>query len=308
MYAAVQCRPVYPRIPGKDNGASIACKLADPMSLTAWSKLDEVRPGARCSRFQWIAGVATAALLAVLSFGGLVWSRVYASETASWREQAIAQDWFDVAVAAPALALVALRARHGSYRARLVQAGLLLYALYTAAIYAFAVHLNPLFLVYCAVLGLSIFGLIALTSLHSEVTRRRFDADVPNRLAGGVLAGVGAGFALLWLAQLAPAALGGPPPRELIETGLFTNPIHVLDLSFILPLHVITGVLLWRRHALGYALGPVLLAFGTMMAASIAFMTAWTSPDGGVPVAVAMAVLAACELVLLVRVLRSLRT
>jgi len=277
------------------------------MTPAWWRDLDEdLGPGERRARFAWIAGAATAVLLAGLSLGGLVSPRAYASETASWRAQAIAQDWFDLVVVAPALAIAALRARTGSCGARLVEAGLLLYVLYTAAIYAFAVHLNPLFLVYCAALGLSIFGLLALAPVRAEISRRRFDARVPSRLAGGLLVGVGAAFALLWLAQLASTVLGGLPPAALAEAGVPTNPIHVLDLSFILPLHVIAGVRLWQMHDHGYVLGPVLLAFGAVMAASIGFMTAWTAP-GGVPIAAAMAVLCAAELVLLVRMLRSLR-
>lgn len=283
-------------------------------SLAAWHDLndDASDPIDRRTRFASTAGVVTALLLAALSLGGLLWPSAYAGETASWRAQAIAQDWFDLVVAAPALMVVSLWSRrgpHGSLRARLVQAGLLLYTLYVAAIYAFAIHLNALFLLYCATLGLSIFALFALAPLRGDATRRQFDARRPNRVAGGFLIGVGAVFSLLWLSQLAPAAVGGRPPEGLVETGLFTNPIHVLDLSFILPLHVIAGVLLWRGRDLGYALGPVLLAFGAMMAASIGFLALWSSLDGagGRSVPAAMAVLAAAAVVLLALVLRAPR-
>jgi hypothetical protein len=260
-------------------------------------------------RFASAAGLVTAILLAALSLGGLMGSAAYAGETAAWRAQAIAQDWFDLAVASPALAVASLWSRYrprGSVHARLVQAGLLLYALYVAAIYAFAIHLNALFLVYCAVLGLSTFALFALASLRGEVTRRRYAAHLPARLAGGFLVGVGGVFALLWLAQLAPTTLGDGPPAELVETGLFTNPIHVLDLSFILPLHVIAGFSLWRGRDLGCVLAPALLAFGAMMAASIAFM-ALTS-QGGAGVGAALGAISAASALLLVLVLRALRS
>lgn len=259
-------------------------------------------------RFASTAGLVTAILLAGLSLGGLIWPAAYAGETAAWRAQAIAQDWFDLVVAAPALAVASLWSRQGprgSVHARLVQAGLLLYTLYVAAIYAFAIHLNALFLVYCAVLGLSTFALFALAPLRGEATRQRYAAHLPARLAGGFLVGVGGVFALLWLAQLAPTTLGGAPPAELVETGLPTNPIHVLDLSFILPLHVIAGVSLWRRRDLGCVLAPVLLAFGAMMAASIAFL-ALTSP-GGAGVGGALGAVSVASALLLGFVLRALR-
>ena len=282
-------------------------------SLAAWHDLhDASDPIDRRTRFASTAGAVTALLLAALSLGGLLWPSAYAGETASWRTQAIAQDWFDLVVAAPALVVVSLwtrRGPHGSLRARLVQAGLLLYTLYVAVIYAFAIHLNALFLVYCATLGLSIFALFALAPLRDDATRRRFDARLPVRLAGGFLIGVGAVFALLWLAQLGPAVVGGQPPAGLAETGLATNPVHVLDLSFILPLHLIAGVLLWRGRDLGYALAPALLAFDAMMAASIGFLALWSALDGAgaLPVAAAMVALAAAAAVLLALVLRTPR-
>lgn len=259
-------------------------------------------------RFASTAGLVTAILLAGLSLGGLLWPAAYADETAAWRAQAIAQDWFDLVVAAPALAVASLWSRHrppGSVHARLVQAGLLLYTLYVAAVYAFAIHLNALFLVYCAALGLATFALLTLAPLRGEATRQRYTAHLPARLAGGFLVGVGGVFALLWLAQLAPMTLGGGPPAELVETGLPTNPIHVLDLSFILPLHVIAGLSLWRRRDLGCVLAPALLAFSAMMAASIAFL-ALTSP-GGAGVGGVLGTVSATSALLLVLVLRALR-
>jgi hypothetical protein len=279
-------------------------------TLAAWHDLqDDSDPIDRRARFASTAGLVVALLLAALSLGGLAWPAAYAGETASWRAQAIAQDWFDLAVAAPALAIASLWSRRGvrgSVRARLVQAGLLLYTVYVAAIYAFAIHLNALFLVYCAALGLSVFALFTLAPLRAEATRRRYDAHLPARLAGGFLIGVGGVFALLWIGQLVPVTLGGRPPAELVETGLSTNPIHVLDLSFILPLHVIAGVFLWRGRDLGCALAPVLLAFGAMMAASIGFL-ALSSPPGAAGVAAAMGAVAAAAAVLLVLVLRARR-
>ena len=43
--------------------------------------------------------------------------------------------------------------------------------------------------------------------------------------------------------------------------GLFTNPVHVLDLSILLPALALSGVLLLRRRAAGFLLAPLLLGF-----------------------------------------------
>ncbi len=247
--------------------------------------------------------VVVAVLFAAISIGGLLMPSVYARETASWAGQAVAQDWFDLVIAAPCLIAAALWAAGGSHRGQLVLGGALLYTAYTLVIYAFAVHLNALFLVYCAGLGVALYTLIALgRRLDVADAGTWFDARVPRRTAGGYLIVVGVAFAGLWLLQLVPAAITGEAPPELVATGLFTNPIHVIDLAFILPLHLIAGVLLWRRRPLGFVLAPIVLAFGVLMAASIAFLVIMT---GTWPVAAAMALVSLSSLVLLAAMLRS---
>lgn len=250
-------------------------------------------------------GIVLAVLFAVMSLVGLLGSATYERETAAWLQQAIAQDWFDLVVACPVLIASALWSRRGSRRGLTVYAGALLFAAYTAAIYAFAVHLNVLFLPYCAALGVSIYTLLGTLARLWQTTPHLDLADgVPRRGAGGFLVGVGVVFALLWLAQLVPAALHGRVPAELAATGLPTNPVHVIDLSFILPLHVIAGVALWRKRSTLALLGGVMLVFGTMMASSIALLAVLA---GGFAVAAAIGGLAVASGVLAVPVVRALR-
>ena len=251
------------------------------------------------------AAFVVAILLAAISLGGMLAPALYARETASWSIQASAQDWFDLVIAVPALFVVAMWASTGSRRGSLVLAGLLLYTVYTLVIYAFAVHLNALFLLYCAGLGVALFASIALARALLHDPPAQVAARIPFRLVGGYLIAIGAAFGVLWLLQLVPAALTGQPPTELAETGLFTNPVHVIDLSFILPLHVIAGVLLVRHRPVGLVVGPVLLAFGAVMSASIGFLVGFA---GGAPVLViAMAIISAGALGLLVWLLWALR-
>lgn len=237
-------------------------------------------------------GYVLAILLAAISIGGLALPSLYVRETASWRAQALAQDWFDLVVASPAIALTTYFASRGSRRACALLAGLDLYAVYTLAIYCFAVHFNALFLVYCATFGIALYS---TSLLGPQVLREGSLVGQPRRAAGGFLIAVGLLFAALWLSQVAPAALRGTEPNELRETGLATNPIHVLDLAFILPLHVIAGLALVRHRSYAPALTGGLLGFGAAMASSIAFLALRT---GGLPVAIAMTIIAATSAVL----------
>jgi hypothetical protein len=261
-------------------------------------------PPARSRGFAGFAAFPIAALLAVISAVGLLHPALYARESPAWLGQAVGQDWFDLLVATPWLAICGLGARTSSRTWRVLLAGSYGYVAYELMIYAFAVHFNALFLVYCATLGLSAYALIALIGeLATDI------APIPRgaaRLGGGFLIGLGAAFAVLWLAEDLPAILGGIPPASLTETGLYTNPVHVIDLAFVLPAHVITGVLLWRQRRSGELLAPVVLAFGVPMALSIAVMMVVLRLRGElapVPVIAAMFVVAALTAGVLARVL-----
>lgn len=232
-----------------------------------------------------------AGLLALVSLGGLLVPGVYARETPAWTAQAIGQDWFDLVVAAPWIALCGVMARRTpAWRA--ILAGAYAYVVYELAIYAFAVHMNGLFLLYCATLGSASFALIAAC--------RDVPAQRGGRLIGGVLVAIGAAFGALWLAEDVPALVRGVEPASLAETGLLTNPVHVIDLSFVLPLHVIVGLSAWRGRALGRRFAPVVLAFGALMAASIGGML--VVMRGPLPVIAAMFVVAAMSALVLARV------
>ncbi len=226
------------------------------------------------------AAIPVALLLAVMSLGGLLVPATYALETPAWIDQAVGQDWFDLIVVVPWLAICGIAARGGSYRWGVLLAGSYAYTVYEGVIYAFAVHFNGFFLVYCATLGLAAFGLISQLGVLGQrgvsIPRR------PARIAAAFLCGTGIVFALLWLADVVPASLRGRASPALVEVGLFTNPVHVLDLSFVLPAFLVTGVLLWRRQAAGFLYAPVLLAFGAVMAASIAGMMVAIRIGGGV--------------------------
>jgi hypothetical protein len=255
-------------------------------------------------RFAVVAAWPVAALLALVSVGGLV-SPAYARETGAWAAQAIGQDWFDLVVAVPVLATCGFCARAGSYRWSVLLAGAYAYTAYELCIYAFAVHFNALFLIYCAALGLAGYALVALAI---DLAARTVPVDRrAARTGGAFLIGVGVAFALLWLGEDVPAVLHDEPPRSLAETGLLTNPVHVIDLAFVLPAHVVAGLWLWRGRRAGELLGAIVLAFGVLMAASIGGMMvviAATGAPAAAPVIAAMFVVSAAAGLVLARVLR----
>jgi hypothetical protein len=213
-----------------------------------------------------------ATAMAAISACGIALPSTYARETAAWAAQAVGQDWFDLLIAVPWLALVARRAEHGSRRARLLLASTLLYAGYQLVIYSFGVRFNSLFLLYCGALGVTMLALIAVSAGLLRDPGTGWPPGTPVKTIAAVLFGTGALFAFLWLAEILPAIVHGRTPASIAATGLPTNPVHVMDLAFILPAHVAAAALILRRRVLAEVLATVLLGFDLLMSASIAGM------------------------------------
>jgi hypothetical protein len=212
--------------------------------------------------------------------GILLDDRLYGKETSNWAAQAVGQDIANL-VAFPALLLMALAASRGSLRAYLGWTGILVYTAYSYAIYAFDVHFGPLFLVWVAVFGLSIYALIGgLGSLDPVRISSKFLDRTPARSTSAVLIGIGSVFYLLWLSEIIPPIVTGTVPEALTEAGLPTNPVHVLDLALFLPGAVLAGVLLARRRPWGYVLAPVVLVAVAFLAVGIVSLTAVAAARG----------------------------
>jgi hypothetical protein len=93
-----------------------------------------------------------------------------------------------------------------------------------------------------------------------------------SKVASLLLLIIGVLFGSLWLSEIVPAILSDKIPEVLVETGLWVNPIHVLDLSFLLPCMIITSVLLWNDEFYGSLLAVPLLVFSVAMGFGIIAM------------------------------------
>ena len=225
-------------------------------------------------RLPAILAFPLAALLAVAALGGIALPAVYAQEHPHWSAQGYGQDWVDLVLVSPLLALVARLVLKGSRRAALLLAGLLAYALYSMVLYAFFMHFGPLFLVYTAALGLAFYALVALVSAFTaEDMPAWFGPGAPVRLAGALSVILGGAYGVMWLAEVVPALARGTGLASAAGSGLITNPVQVLDFGIVLPAFVIGGVALARRRPLGYWLAPTMLGFAVVMDAALVGMS-----------------------------------
>jgi hypothetical protein len=187
--------------------------------------------------------------------------------------QAVGQDLITLVVALPVLVVSAILALRGSMRAHLVWQGALGYLVYTYASYALAIEFNSLFLVYVALLGLSLYTLIGgLATTDSAEIKAHFSRGTPVKAVSIFLAVVAVLFYLMWLSEDIPALLAGEVPQGVIEAEAPTDVVHVLDMAWILPANVLMAIWLWRRRALGYALAGTLLSFLSLLVLAVMSM------------------------------------
>jgi hypothetical protein len=187
--------------------------------------------------------------------------RYYGAETDVFIDQAIAQDWVSLLVIAPLMAFFGWRSMRGSAASYLVWLGFVTFTVYNYAIYAFAIHFGPLFLLWVAVFGAAIFTLVGgAFSLDAYAVANALDYR-KARLTAGFLLFTALLFGVLWLSDIVPALLDGGAPAGATDVNLPTNPVHVLDLAVFLPAVTVVGGALWQRRPLGYAAAPALLVF-----------------------------------------------
>ena len=217
-------------------------------------------------------------LCIVLTATGLqvFWPGVYWRETRLGTAGALASDLIDLSLVLPILAGATLLAVRGSLSALLVWTGTLGFLTYNFLIYAFEVRFNAMFLAYCAVLGLSFYGLLGVREfLAPDEVAKRYTCGAPRRAAprrtiAVTLLVVTAFAAAGELNEIVKATLAGQTPAS-VTTGQATNPIHVLDLCFFLPVVVTVAILLLRCKALGFMLAPALMV--TMILISLEVIT-----------------------------------
>jgi hypothetical protein len=138
----------------------------------------------------------------------------------------------------------------------------LTFTVYNYVIYTFSVTFGPLFLLWVAVLGLSLYALIGgVASINHESVKSSFKSQRVVTFVAWFLIVVAILFGLLWLSEDVPALLSGNTPQSVVDMAIPTNPVHILDLSFFLPGVIITGVMLLKKNPLAYALASAFIVF-----------------------------------------------
>lgn len=189
----------------------------------------------------------------------------------------LGNDIVTLAVAVPLLGGATWRVRRGAPRALLLCLGLLAYALYNYAFYAFGAAFNSLFLIYVAMLAGATLGLIAgLTSAqigHIVTDIRIRPAD---RVIGGLVLVIALVLGLFWSALALRYVMTGEVPAMVIATDHPTNVTGALDLWIVVSLGAWGGAWTLMGRPWGYVIATLWTVKGSvyMTALSAATVTA----------------------------------
>lgn len=202
--------------------------------------------------------IIIAILMAVAAGSGLLWSEtIY--PTSELLQSFLPTDVSLVFIGLPMLLVSMWLTWRGKLIGLLFWPGAVFFVLYNYIVYVLAMPLTAAYLLYLAVIPLSVYTLInLLASIDQREVKGRLEGAVSERLAGGVLAGLGFLFFLRAIYIIVSALTR---QTLITETELAANSTDFI----IAPAWVIGGMLLWRHQALGYTTGLGLLFQGSML-------------------------------------------
>jgi len=221
-----------------------------------------------------LLSVPQALLIAITGIVALRSPGFYEQETKNWQAQSVGQDMMDVFLVSPLLIVSSFFSIRGNKKFAHIWAGTNLYLIYTYLIYCFDIHFNAFFIFYCIILGLSFYSLLPYLLRQSRIDDETIlPGFYPVRLTGIYFMVIACLFACLWLSEIIPAIIQDETPAILQKTGLFTNPVHVIDLAVFLPGLFYTGVLLMQSKPFPQRITPMILVFMVLMDITIGLLT-----------------------------------
>ena len=191
-------------------------------------------------------------------------------------------DWANLFVAAPLFLFGGSLYRGGLLKGQVLLAALFAYLAYNYFIGVMGNAFNIMFLVWTALFSVGIFGLaIVLTGIDIPSFPGKLGDRFPRRSLSIYALFLGLFLLFSYLAEILTAYGSGKPPASL---GIYTTlELAAFELGLMVPLHIVGGILLWRRKAVGYLVVIVLVftAMMTFMSLSISALILYFRFDRG---------------------------
>jgi hypothetical protein len=216
----------------------------------------------------YVLSIVIAALMTASSIAGIFFQEL-TYPSAELVEAFASNDVLMLAIGLPMLLISMWLASRGKLVGLLLWQGALIFTLYNYLVYVLAMPHNAAFMMHLTLTALCAYTLIALIAgIDGAAVRARLAGVVPDRLCGGILAGLG----LLFLLRAAAVLIGAVASQTpLGETEVALNSTDFL----ITPIWLICGLLLWRREPLGYVTGLGVLFQGCMLFIGLIFILIW---------------------------------
>ena len=196
---------------------------------------------------------------------------LYELDSISTVAQGKASDFVTLLFAIPLLLLSLIFSNKGSFRAQLLLSGTLGYFLYTYMSYTFLWMYNPFFLVYVILMSASLFAFVlSLMSFDIQNIPSMFSDKLPVKFLGGFQFFIAFAIGMLWLGKIIPSIINGKVPVGLDH--YTTLVVQGMDLGFVVPAAIVSGILLIRKNPFGYLLSSVIMLKGVTLLISISAM------------------------------------
>lgn len=227
----------------------------------------------------YLNSIVIAVLATIATLSGLFWKGLYQHDTISMAAQGMGQDLITLTIGIPLLLLSAYLISRNSLRGQLIWMGMLFYFAYTYAVASFGAAYNPLFLVYVALLSISMYTfLYGLVSLDVKHLKQTIPTGITTKAAGVFLVIMAVLVALMWVSMIVGSLLTGLAPSVLAN--YTTLVVQAIDLAVLLPAAIISGILLLKNNQWGYAFASILLVKISLLGSAILSMIFFMARNG----------------------------
>jgi hypothetical protein len=224
---------------------------------------------------------AIIAVLALAASAGGLFTELY-RDNAWVTPQLLGNDLVTLVVAVPLLIASLILSRGGSQRWQLVWLGMLGYMLYNYAFYLFGAAFNSFFVIYAALVSLSIFALVfGVTHVDANAISQTFKPRTPVKWISGFMLFIALALGGMWIGQWLAFVASGQTPPSIVASGSPTSIVFALDLSLVVPWMALGAIWLWQRRPWGYVLGAVMILKGAMYTLALIAMAVFSASMTG---------------------------
>ncbi|BBF42389.1 hypothetical protein lbkm_1071 [Lachnospiraceae bacterium KM106-2] len=204
---------------------------------------------------------------------------LYARDSVSMANQAIAQDFITIVVGIPLVLLSLYFINKRKAKGLFLLTGTMAYILYTYTSYSFLMIYNPLYLAYVAIMAISFYAFVlCIKEILQEGICNCFTEQFPVKTLSRFLWATGFIIGLMWLGRIMPSIVNHTAPFGLEHYS--TLGVQSLDLGFIVPACFVSGYLLKKKNQWGYLLSVVIVCKAVTMAAAVSAMAIFMRING----------------------------